>query len=250
MFQKISEHIYIRKYQHKTDRPNIGYIRGERGALLFDAGNSGANVEQLKGELREAGLPMPDAVALSHWHWDHSYGAAFWGVPVIACRETDDELRKMARWEWDDGAMQGRIDRGEDILFCTEMIKREYPDRSQIKVVPADIVFEERMNIDLGGVTCELIHAGGPHSADSVICYVPQDWFLLLGDANCKDLYGLPWHYDPNVEGSFTKATDALPYDREKTDDFLRLLGTLKFTYCISGHSEIKTREHQIASLQ
>ena len=250
MFRRISDHIYIRKYQHYTDRPNIGYIRGEKGVLLFDAGNSGANVVQLKGELREAGLAMPDAVALSHWHWDHSYGAAFWGVPIIAGRETDVALRKMAAWVWDDEAMDGRVARGEDILFCSEMIKREYPDRSEIKVVPADVVFDGRLTVDLGGVSCELIHAGGPHSSDSVICYVPEDRFLFLGDANCKDLYGLPWHYDPNVENSFTNATEALPYDREKTDAFLALLDMLDFTHCISGHSEIKTREHQLASLR
>ena len=54
MFQKITEHIHMRRCQHYTDRPNIGYIRGERAALLFDAGNSGANVAQLKGELEAA----------------------------------------------------------------------------------------------------------------------------------------------------------------------------------------------------
>lgn len=249
MFEKYSEHIYIRPCQHHTDRPNIGYIRGQRGALLFDAGNSGANVEQLKQELAAAGLPAPKFVALSHWHWDHSFGGAFWGVPVIALRETDGQLRKMAAWTWEDEAMQGRIDTGEEIQFCSEMIKREYPDRSQIRVAGADIVFDGQLTIDLGDVTCQLIHAGGPHSSDSVICYIPQDRFVFLGDANCKDLYGLPWHFDIDHEEDFGPTTDALPYDREKVDSLLALLDTLDFTHCISGHSEVKTKERQYRSL-
>ena len=46
--------------------------------------------------------------------------------------------------------MENRIRTGEDIVFCSEMIKREYPDRSKIEVVAGDIVFEDRMDIDLG----------------------------------------------------------------------------------------------------
>ena len=250
MFQKITDHIQMRKCQHYTDRPNIGHIRGERGVLLFDAGNSGANVEQLKRELVEAGLDMPNFVALSHWHWDHSYGAAFWGCPILAGRETDQWLRKMAAWTWDDEAMAHRVETGEDIAFCCDMIRREYPDRSQIKVVPADIVFDGRLTIDLGGVTAELIHCKGPHSSDSVLCYVPEDRFVFLGDSNCKDLYGLSWSCDIEVEGSFAAATEALAYDPEKVRDYLALLETLDFTHCASGHSEVKTREHQFASLR
>ena len=249
MFQRITEHIHMRKCQHYTDRPNIGYIRGERGVLLFDAGNSGANVEQLKMELRDAGLPLPDYLALSHWHWDHSYGAAFWGCPVIAGRETDAWLRRMSQWSWDEDSMAHRVETGEDIAFCCDMIRREYPDRTKIQVVPADLVFDGRLTIDLGGVRAELIHCKGPHSSDSVLCYVPEDRFVFLGDSNCKDLYGLSWECDIEVEGSFTAATEALAYDPEKVRDYLALLETLDFTHCVSGHSDVKTREHQIASL-
>ena len=249
MFERITEHIHMRKCQHYTDRPNIGYIRGERGVLLFDAGNSGANVEQLKMELRDAGLPLPDYLALSHWHWDHSYGAAFWGCPVIADRETDAWLRRMSQWSWDEDSMARRVETGEDIAFCCDMIRREYPDRTKIQVVPADLVFDGRLTIDLGGVRAELIHCKGPHSSDSVLCYVPEDRFVFLGDSNCKDLYGLRWECDIEVEGSFTAATEALAYDPEKVRDYLALLESLDFTHCVSGHSEVKTREHQIASL-
>ena len=249
MFNKITEHVYIHPAEHYTDRPNIGLIFGEKFSLLFDAGNSADHVEKLKSELSEQGLPFPDFVLLSHWHWDHSFGAKFWNVPIISGRKTDDELKKVSAWEWDDFSMENRIKSGEDIIFCTEMIKREYPDRSKIEVVPADIVFEDKMALDLGGISCELIHAKGPHSEDSVICFVPSEKFLFLGDANCKDLYGKPWEFDIEHEEDFLSNVAKIPYDKELVADFLKLLGKLDFTYCISGHSEIMTREELFDSL-
>ena len=249
MFDKVTEHIYIHPAEHYTDRPNIGFITGEKFSLLFDAGNSAVHVEKLKDELLKQGLPQPDFVLLSHWHWDHSFGAKFWGVPVIAGRKTDEQLRKVADWKWDDNSMEKRIESGKDIVFCTEMIKREYPDRNKIKVVPADIVFDGKTSIDLGGISCEIIHAKGPHSEDSVICFIPSEKFLFLGDANCKDLYGKLWDFDIEHEEDFLENVAKIPYDKELVADFLKLLEKLDFTYCISGHSEIMTREELFESL-
>jgi len=249
MFQKISDHVFVRPYMHYTDRPNIGLVCGKNRALLFDAGNSAVHVSLLKQELSQAGLPMPDHVVLSHWHWDHSFGAFAWNKPIIAGRETDAQLRKMQQWKWDDSSMAQRIDSGEDIIFCLEMIKREYPDRSMIHIAGADLIFDERLTVDLGGTVCELIHARGPHSGDSVICYVPSDRFLFLGDSNGKDLYGQPWHFDIAHEEDFIPATMAIAYDRELVDAYLKLLDSLDFTHCIGGHADVMTREALYHSL-
>ncbi len=250
MFEQLTEHIYAFPCDGYTDRPNIGLITGSRYALLFDAGNSAAHVQLMRAALEGQGLPQPDFVALSHWHWDHTFGAAFWEAPVLAGRQTDAQLRKMTAWRWDDASMQRRVDDGEEIVFCTEMIKREYPDRSKIKVAAADLAFDGELTLDLGGVTCRLLHAQGPHAADSVICYVPEERFVLLGDSNCKDLYGLPWHFDIAHEEDFVPVTQALPYDPEKTAQYLRLLDTLDFSACLSGHAPVMPRAALYAELQ
>lgn len=249
MFEKISEHIYVHPAEPYTDRPNIGLIVGEKYTLLYDAGNSAEHVKKLKRELSEQNLPHPDFVLLSHWHWDHSFGAKAWEIPVISGKNTDVQLRKTADWKWDDSSMENRIKSGEDIVFCTEMIKREYPDRSKIEVVPADIVFDGKITVDLGGVTCEILHSKGPHSEDSVICFVPSEKFVFLGDSNCKDLYGKPWDFDIEHEEDFLENIAKIPYDKELTDDFIELLDTLDFELCISGHAEIMTKDELYNSL-
>ena len=249
MFDKITDHIYIHPAEHYTDRPNIGYVIGKNKTLVFDAGNSEKHVEKLKKELSEQSLPLPDYVLLSHWHWDHSFGAKFWNAKTIAGTKTNEELKKVASWNWDDISMENRIKSGEDIVFCSEMIKREYPDRSKIEVIPADIVFDGTTSIDLGGVSCELIHSKGPHSEDSVICYIPSEKFVFLGDANCKDLYGKPWEFDIEHEEDFLDNLAKIPYDKNLVEDFIKLLDSLDFTHCISGHSEIMTKTELFESL-
>lgn len=249
MFEKLSEHIYVFPSDGYTDRPNIGLIVGDKRALLYDAGNSAAHVELIKEALSNQGFSI-DFVVLSHWHWDHSFGAPFWNVPIISGRETNEQLKVVQQWKWDDQSMADRIANGDDIVFCNEMIKREYPDRSKIKVSTADITFDGRMTIDLGReVTAELIHCKGPHSSDSVLCYVPSERFLFLGDSNCKDLYGYPWHFDIEHEEDFKKNTDAIPYDKLKVAEYLQLLDTLDFAMCINGHAKVISKDELYAGM-
>lgn len=243
MFNKISDRIYIQPPEHFTDRPNVGLIVGDKYTLMFEAGNSAANVELLKGRLQVQGLPQPDFVAVSHWHWDHSFGMHAWNVPTIAGKKTNDQLLKVAQWAWDDADMDKRVETKEDIVFCNEMIKREYPDRDSIKVVGADIVFSGSMRIDLGGVECQLIHAKGPHSDDAVICYIPSERFVFLGDSNGKDLYGKPWHFDIEHEEDFLDETAKIPYDADLVKEYLSLLDTLDFDKCVGGHADVMTKD-------
>ncbi len=243
MFNKISDRIYIQPPEHYTDRPNVGLITGDKYTLMFEAGNSSANVQLLKGRLEEQSLPMPDFVAVSHWHWDHSFGMHAWAVPTIAGSKTNEYLKKVSQWQWDDESMADRVEKGEDIVFCNEMIKREFEDRSNINVVPADIVFTDKMTIDLGGIECQLIHCAGPHADDSVLCYIPSEKFIFLGDSNGKDLYGQPWHFDIEHEDDFLEETAKIPYDKQLVKEYLALLDTLDFDRCIGGHADIMTKE-------
>lgn len=248
MFNKISDHIYIRPVQHYTDRPNVGLIVGKKYTLMFESGNSAENVRLLKDELMRQNLPFPDFVAVSHWHWDHSFGMHAWNVPTIAGRLTNAYLEKVSRWRWDDKAMNERVETGEDIVFCNEMIKREYPDRDLICVKTADITFDGEMTIDLGSVECRFIHCKGPHAEDSVICYIPSEKFVFLGDSNGKDLYGKPWHFDIEHEEDFMEETGKIPYDTDLVKEYLALLDTFDFERCIGGHADIMTKEQLYSS--
>lgn len=251
MFQQVTKHIYIYPYHDGyTSSPNIALIVGEKHTLLFDAGMSQSHARLMQRELAQQGLPLPDFCCLSHWHWDHSFAAHAWDCCILAGRETNEHLKRMQTWKWDDASIADRIASREDILLCCEMIKREYPTR-EIHVACADIVFDSHMTLDLGsGVVCELIGCNAPHSSDCVICHVPGDRFALLSDSGNKDLYTTPWEFDINHTEDFEKNTACIAYDRQKLSEYLHLLDALDFTHCIGGHADMQSKAALIASLR
>lgn len=243
MFEKISDKIYIFPYETTTDRPNIGLVIGANHRLIFDAGNSIYHVQQIKMALKEQALGYPDYLAISHWHWDHSFGISAWNLPTIALEKTNQHLMLMRDWKWDDVSMACRIKEGKEILFCSEMIKKEYPDRDQIKIRTADLIFSHSLKIDLGGgVVCHLLHVEAPHSDDSVICYVPDQKVVFLGDSSGKDLYSTVWNCDP-LKNNIEQEMNKIPYDICLLKKYFYFLMGLDFDIGICGHKSPMKKE-------
>ena len=249
MFERISQHVYIKAPNGYSDRPTIGYIKGDNLSLLFEAGASKYHTDEIKKDLERASLPDPSLVALSHWHWDHSFGLSEWDVPTIAGKETNKMLKKLSGLRWDEESIKERIQKREEIVFCFEMMKREYGDTRNIKVVPASIEFEKELYIDLGGINVRLVHISGPHSRDSVVLYVPEERILFLGDSHGKDLYTYPWHFDINEEDKFMEEIEKIPYDLIEKERYIEALKALDFSIAIPGHSESMEREELFALL-
>ncbi len=51
-----------------------------------------------------------------------------------------------------------------------------------VEVARADIVFQDGLDIELGGVTVCVRHVGGNHCVESSVMYVEPDRLLFLGD--------------------------------------------------------------------
>ena len=249
MFEGISPHVYIKEPNGYSDRPTIGYIKGEKLSLLFESGASKYHNEEIRKDLELASLPYPSLVAISHWHWDHSFGLYEWNVPSIAGKETNNMLKKLSKLKWDEESIKERILKREEIVFCHEMMKREYGDTNTIKVVPASIEFEKELSIDLGGINLRLIHISGPHSRDSVVLYIPEEKIIFLADSHGKDLYTYPWHFDINEEEKFMEEVDKIPYDLIEKDRYLERLKSLDFSIAIPGHSGIMERDELFSLL-
>ena len=249
MFKRISEHVYIKEPDGYSDRPTIGYVKGERLSLLFESGVSKKHAEEIKKDLHSLSLPMPSLIAISHWHWDHSFGLSGWDIPSIAGRDTNTILRKLSRLNWDENSIKERIKKKEEIVFCFEMMKREYGDTRNIEVIPASIEFDKELDIDLGGVRAKLLHVSGPHSRDSVVLFIPEDKVLFLGDSHGKDLYSFPWHFDINEEDKFMGEMEKIPYDLIEKEKYKEILENLPFTLAVPGHSEVMKREELFSLL-
>lgn len=194
-FEQITPHVFWLSPNSTTDRPTLGVIAGTRGTLIVDAGNSPAHARHLLDEMSHRGMAASTFVMFTHWHWDHIFGAAEFHAPILAHTETKRVVSEMVGWDWSDAALDERVAQGIEIAFCRENIIKELPDRSGLELRAPDLGFTDRVELDLGGVTCEIIHVGGDHAADSSIVYVPQDKVVFLGDCLYLDLYRSPNRY-------------------------------------------------------
>ena len=69
--------------------------RREHATLIVDAGNSPRHARLLLDEVARLPIPSPTYLALTHWHWDHVFGAS-------ACLFPPSPPRKPGAW-WRDG---------------------------------------------------------------------------------------------------------------------------------------------------
>ncbi len=168
---RISDHVYWLP-PDKPDRPSLCAVVGAQHTLMLDAGASAAHARLLLDALADVSVAAPRYVALTHWHWDHIFGAAALGIPVIAGAATAQQISIQAAYTWDDAALDQRVAAGLEIADCARNIQLELPEPREVQIALPDIVYQDTLHINLGGVTCQLRHAGGDHAADSCVMYV------------------------------------------------------------------------------
>ena len=181
---QLTPHIYWSKPTAETDRPVLGAIVGSHSVLMVDAGNSPAHAGNFIEALRPRGLISPAYIALTHFHWDHVFGAAYLDGLLCASVETSDRMREMLRLDWRDKSIDQRVEDGIEHDFTRSHIKAEMSnlERAKLKLRLPDITFSQRMTIYLGDVSCQLITVGGDHTSDSTIVYIPEEGVVFLGD--------------------------------------------------------------------
>jgi glyoxylase-like metal-dependent hydrolase (beta-lactamase superfamily II) len=160
------------------DRPSLCAVVGERRTLMLDGGASPAHARELLSAL----AAQPSAVVYSHSHWDHVFGGAAAGAPVVAQRLTAARLAELAATDWSDEALDRRVAAGDLSAQYAADIKEELPGPRQVDVALADIVFDIGIDFELGGVRVVVRHVGGDHAPDSSVAFVEPDGVLFLGD--------------------------------------------------------------------
>lgn len=186
---KITEHVYWMQ-PGPPDRPSVCAVVGDRRTLMLDAGSSNAHTRAFLDALSAEGAARPSAVVYTHSDWDHVLGGAELGGQVIAHASTAEQLTELAARDWSDEGLDQRVAAGHSSSQHAENVKEELPSPRTVEVAPADIVFQDGLDIELGGVTVRVRHVGGNHSAESSVMYVEPDRVLFLGDCICDSPAG------------------------------------------------------------
>lgn len=235
MIKQISDHVYVMPFDSERDRPHIGYIQGEQFSVLVDVGNSPEHLSEVLNEIQENNLPEPTLAIITHWHWDHTFAMHAFKGKTIAHKKTNDILSQVSTWEWTKDAMMERLRTGEECQFCHHHILIEYDDISEMKVVTADIVYDNTLSLDLGNLTVHVVPIDNPHSDDGVVLFVEEEKVLFAGDADSGEYYKLDGGYDSDRFYHYVKTVDQFPYEtyihghvgpfnREETQRFLQTI--------------------------
>lgn len=226
MLKKLTNRVYYMPHYSETDRPALGLICGDTFSLAVDSGNSPAHAADFLNLVGNIEISPMKLVVITHWHWDHIFGIKTMGLLTISHEETKKKLEYLKTLKWDDVSLDARVETGEEIEFCRDMIKREMPVRDHLELKVPDLTFTDKIEIDLGGVTCIVEHVGGVHAHDSSIIYIPDEKVMFLGDCIYQDFYSGDWSYDWN--------------------ELIILLDKIKkynVNYYVTGHQEPKTHE-------
>lgn len=223
--KKISDHVYCMP-PAKPDRPSLAAIVGTSDVVMLDAGASAAHARQFLDQLNEHGIPAPTYVALTHWHWDHVFGAAEVGAQVVAQNQTAGKLLELAKRDWSDAGLERQISQDEGTAEGAGHIKEELPTPRTVCIAPPVIVFDDSLELRLGSVTCQIKHVGGDHATDSSVMFVLPDRVLFLGDCLYDAIYAPQRHYT-----------------MERLLPLLDTLETFDAAYYVEGHdAKVSTR--------
>ena len=221
--KQITDRIWYSMCEEERDRPCLGYIRGDRWSLAVDAGHSDAHVQEFYSALKRECLPLPSLTAITHWHWDHTFGMHAVNGLTIANGRTNRHLMEYAEMISQEGTQQ--------FFAMDPSIPKEYANGRPVVIVPADLVFTKEMTLDPGGVFVRLLTCVSPHTDDTTLVFVPEEKILFVGDCICG---AFPtWERDPG-----------------RTRKLIDTLRGIDADCCIGGHWPFFKKEELLDALE
>jgi len=218
---------------------NVVALASRRGLIVIDTGVLPSQGAALRAAVvREFNRKDFAYVVNTHAHFDHSDGnQAFADVPIVAHQNA---AREMNRWYQSSAAMEAflRIRAGYQTELEGELKKaaagsRDEPrirermaenaalmdDFRQGRFVPTKptILFSDRLTIDLGDMTLNLVYFGRAHTESDILIHIPQLRMLMIGDLFHKD-------WLPSFEGAavdvprWFMALESLPIGSEAVE--------------------------------
>ena len=154
-------------YENAGHNNNLSFVIGDESVLVVNGGASYLLAKALHDEIKKlTELPVKyvvDENGQSHAVLGNSYWKAQ-GSHIIAHEDALEEI--------DEQALDG--------CATVQGILKERAEKTT--VVEVDEAFTDKMELDLGGLTVELIRFGPAHSVGDISVFVPEGNVLIAGD--------------------------------------------------------------------
>jgi glyoxylase-like metal-dependent hydrolase (beta-lactamase superfamily II) len=251
---KVAENIYsaigqlkFYTYENAGHNNNLSYVIGQDAVLVVNGSSSYQLSKALHDEIKKVtDLPVKwvvDENGQSH----AALGNSYWkeqGAIIIAHKDAAKEVETHGF---------------SGLNSLKEILKAQ---AEGTKIIPFDEIFEDEMELDLGGLTAKLVHLGPAHSAGDISVIIPERNVIIAGDIAfhqrmlpvfpetntaewldtwineftplAQDMIIVPGHGDPTNFVEVDKYTRGyLEYLRGKVQEILDEGGTLTDAYAI-----------------
>ena len=172
--QKVAPNVYFHQGDLDKGHCNQGWIVFKNFVLVVD-GNFPSGVKVVLPKIKATTKTPIRYVVDTHHHGDHAYGNMAWfeaGATPIASAGALAEMKKyetgyygrhpLGRWEW---AARNR-----------EAVRNS-------KLLPPQIIFQDKLVFDDGTMRAELLYLGNAHTHGDVFVWLPKQRILFSGDA-------------------------------------------------------------------
>jgi glyoxylase-like metal-dependent hydrolase (beta-lactamase superfamily II) len=167
--RQISTHVHIIPDNSVPMVPNVGYIVGDRAALVIDTGLGPPNGAAVYEVAKKLAGTKPLYLVTTHVHPEHDLGAQAFPDTTTLIRSTD-QVKDIAEF----GLQLAKVFASRSPIHA-ELLK----DADFRK---ADITFERDYDLDLGGVQVKLTAMGPNHTVGDTIVWIESERVLFTGD--------------------------------------------------------------------
>ena len=185
MLERLTERVYYLPYQDEGCQPSLGLIIGDKYSLVVDAGNSMDHAKEFLEEVSKLDIPPLKYLTITHYHWDHVAGISTMNLTTVLNEKNYKNIEDIKNLIENDKKISvkelGRVKHST----ATKLRKQVSEGMS---ISNGDIIFNEKVQIDLGGIKCIVENIGGDHSEDSNLIYVEDEKVMFLGDSIYRDL--------------------------------------------------------------
>ncbi len=179
---------------------NTGFITAQNGVFLIDSTSSPEDAKRVLTHIRSVTQKPIRYLFNTHYHSDHTFGNQAFSAKVVAHRQCRSIMTKLLQGEWSQDSIQRYIEENP-----------EWKEKlNNLKVTLPDLVFDDRLEIDLGNLKVNLVHLGG-HTEDSSVAYISSSKVLFAGDLIFQGRY--PYMIHANCQSWLLALKDLLDLD-------------------------------------
>lgn len=179
--KKLSEDVYACLQRDITGwgYNNTGFIR-KGGGLVIDS-MWDLNFTQQMIDLFGSVCPPPYSYLVNtHANGDHCWGNQLFESAKIVAHPNCAEFMKTKSNPTKIAGLLSSPNPSPGTLLLKSVL-REF-DFSGITIVPPSILVEDKLEIDLDGLRCQIIYVGPAHTSSDLIVYLPQEGIVFASD--------------------------------------------------------------------